>query len=250
MIPTLAAIGVSILSRLAERAFTALAEGNAGGSAPVARGNNSFGAMLERSYAPQWTRVHAGGANTSPPESLTPTFAGGSARDAASGLLTAQLAGQRVTIPRADLLAVPRKPVNRRVVEDLIGRKIAANGSVFELRGSTSPMLPYRLPTAAASVQIEVRDLQGRLARTVQLGPQPGGLHRILFDGRGLSSGAYVYRVIATDVSGAPIARVGTASGRVSGVRVAEGQAFLAVGGSLVPHMSVFEVGSDRQSAT
>jgi flagellar hook assembly protein FlgD len=130
---------------------------------------------------------------------------------------------------------------------DLIGGQITANGSVIDLRGPIPPVLRYRLPSAAGSVQVEVRDLQGKVVRTVELGPQPGGVHEQYFDGRGLQSGLYTFKVIADDARGLPIVGVSTASGRVSGVRFEGDQAFLVVGSSLVPLMSV--VRSDRRSA-
>ncbi|MCZ7626205.1 MAG: hypothetical protein C3F12_12150 [Candidatus Methylomirabilota bacterium] len=138
------------------------------------------------------------------------------------------------------LVAASPRPMGPRVAGDLIGRKVVANGSVVELRGSIATVLPYRLPTTAAAVQIEVRDLHGTVVRTVSLGPRPGGLHQLLFDGRGLPSGQYLYRVIATDAVGQPIAGANTASGRVMGVRLENGRPFLDVGRALVPLSAVY----------
>lgn len=250
MIPIIAAIGISVLSKLAGQAVTALIDRNAGGSAAVDPGKSSFDTILEQSQATKSIRSRANGFNSLPPHGLAPTLASGLTNDASLGLLTAQLTRERSLAPRAGLLAAPQKPVSRSVVGNQIGRKVSANGSLIDLRGGpVSPTLQYRLPTAAASVQVEVRDLQGVVVRTVQLGPQPGGLHQLPFDGRGLQSGLYLYRVMATDAGGLPIARVSTASGRVSDVRFEGGQAFLVVGGSLVPLKSVYEERSDQPSA-
>ena len=247
MIPIIAAIGISVLSTLAQKAATALIDRNLGGSAAVDPGKSAFDTILEQSQATKSIRSRANGFNSLPPHGLAPTLASGLTNDASLGLLTAQLTRERSLAPRAGLLAAPQKPVSRSVVGDRIGRKVSANGSAIDLRGPVPPTLQYRLPTAAVSVQVEVRDLQGVVVRTVQLGPQPGGLHQLPFDGRGLQSGLYLYRVIATDAGGLPIARVSTASGRVSDVRFEGGQAFLVVGDSLVPLKSV--VDSDQRSA-
>lgn len=249
MIPIIAAIGISVLSKLAGQAVTALIDRNAGGSAAVDPGKSSFDTILEQSQATKSIRSRANGFNSLPPHGLAPTLASGLTNDASLGLLTAQLTRERSLAPQAGLLAAPRRSVSRSVVGDRIGRKVSANGSVIDLRGPVPPTLQYRLPTAAASVQVEVRDLQGVVVRTVQLGSQPGGLHQLPFDGRGLQSGLYLYRVMATDAGGLPIARVSTASGRVSEVRFEGGQAFLVVGDSLVPLKSVYEERSDQRSA-
>jgi len=250
MFPIIAAIGISVLSKLAGKAVTTLIDRNAGGSAAADPGKSSFDTILEQSQTTKSTRARANGFNSLPPQGLAPTFASGLPKDASLGLLTAQLTTQRSLAPRTGLLAAPQRPVSRSVVGDQIGRKVSANGSIIDLRGGpVPPTLQYRLPTAAASVQVEVRDLQGVVVRTVQLGQQPGGLHQLPFDGRGLQSGLYLYRVIATDAGGLPIARVSTASGRVSEVRFEGGQAFLVVGGSLVPLKSVYEERRDQSPA-
>lgn len=238
MIPVLAAIGVSVLRSLAGNAVTALLERKPEGNTAVDSGKGSFETILERSQAMQSSRAQS-------------TVVGDSTRGASVGLQTAGLATSRMPAPRTVLPTASPWAVSPGRVGDLIGRKIAANGSVFELRGSI-PTLHYHLPTAAASVQIEVRDLRGTVVRTVQLGSQPGGLHRMSFDGRGLPSGLYLYRVVATDAVGQPIARVSTAFGRVLGVQFEGGQPFLNVGGGLVPPAGIFDVSSlepSRQSA-
>ena len=249
MFPIIAAMGISVLSKLAGAAVTALIDRNAGGGATADPGESSFDTMLEQIQATKSTRARANGFNNLPAYGLAPTLASGLAKDASMGLLTAQLSAQR-SLPQAGPLAASQRPVSRSVVGNQIGRKVSANGSLIDLRGGpVPPTLQYRLPTAAASVQVEVRDLQGVVVRTVQLGSQPGGLHQLPFDGRGLQSGLYLYRVIATDAGGQPIARVSTASGRVSEVRFEGGQAFLVVGGSLVPLKSVYEERRDQPSA-
>lgn len=247
MIPVLAAVGIKLLGALAGKTITALMERGLDSSMAVDRTERSFDTILERSRSMRSTRSDARRFGPVSFQGLAPTVISGSADDASVGLLTAQLATRRTFAPATALPTVPRRPVSARAAADLIGRKIAANGSAIELRGSVPPTLLYRLPTAAESVQIEVRDLQGTIVRTVQLGPQPGGFHQIMFDGRGLQSGLYLYRVIATDTAGQPIARVSTAFGRVMGVQFENGQPFLNVGSALVPLTGIFEVSSDQR---
>lgn len=247
MIPVLAAVGIKVLSALAGKAITALMEQGLDSSTAVDRTERSFDTILERSRSTRSTRSDARPVGPLSSQGLAPTITSGSAADASVGLLTARLATGRTFGPATALTTVPQRPVSARAATDVIGRKIAANGSAIELRGSVPSTLLYRLPTAAESVQIEVRDLQGMIVRTVQLGPQPGGFHQMMFDGRGLQSGLYVYRVIATDTAGQPMARVSTAFGRVMGVQSENGQPFLHVGSALVPLTGIFEVSSDQR---
>ncbi|CBE68807.1 MAG: hypothetical protein F9K13_09830 [Candidatus Methylomirabilis oxygeniifera] len=261
MIPVLAAVGIRLLGALAGKTVTALIERGLDSSTAADRTERSFDTILERSQSMRSTRSDVRRVGSPSSQGSAPTVISGSADDTSVGLLTAQLATGRTSAPATALPAVSRRPIavepsafslqpsaaRSRAAQDLIGRKIAANGSAIELRGSVPPTLLYRLPTAAESVRIEVRDLQGTIVGTVQLGPQPGGFHQMMFDGRGLQSGLYTYRVIATDAAGQPMARVSTAFGRVMGVQFENGQPFLHVGSALVPLTGIFEVSSDQR---
>jgi len=54
--------------------------------------------------------------------------------------------------------------------------------------------IAFELPKAG-NVSLKVFDLLGRDVATVQEGMMTAGSHRLLFDGKGLSSGVYVYRL-------------------------------------------------------
>ena len=51
--------------------------------------------------------------------------------------------------------------------------------------------------TKRVDVRLEVYDVLGRLVQTLVSGPQEAGWHKVRFDGRGLSSGVYFYRLHA-----------------------------------------------------
>jgi hypothetical protein len=46
-------------------------------------------------------------------------------------------------------------------------------------------------------VKIDVFDVRGRFVRTVKDGQETAGLHRMRFDGSGLSGGMYIARIAA-----------------------------------------------------
>jgi hypothetical protein len=64
--------------------------------------------------------------------------------------------------------------------------------------------IQFDLPRDAARVRLTVYDLGGRLVRTLVDGPQPAGQQSVIWngrddDGRTVSSGVYVYELLAPD---------------------------------------------------
>ncbi len=63
-----------------------------------------------------------------------------------------------------------------------------------------NPSTTIRFATAAAGhVSLVVFDLRGRRVAALVDGPRPAGEHAVAFDGRGLASGTYVYRLVTRD---------------------------------------------------
>src|SRR5574337_779988 len=127
-----------------------------------------------------------------------------------------------------------------------IGKVVTANGTAVDLGGGSPVTLSYSLP-GAASVTIQVSDLQGNTVRTLQLGAQPAGQGAVTFDGLGddgrlLPSGRYLYKVVATDTAGGSIAGASTASGLVTGLDFEGTQPFLVVNGSQIPLSAISRV--------
>lgn len=150
----------------------------------------------------------------------------------------AQLAASTAGTDRASLDAV--------LASGYIGKVVTANGTIIELGGSGPAALRYQLPSVA-SVEIQVRDLQGTLVRTLRLGAQPAGRGELLFDGLGdegrpLPPGRYQYKVVATDALGEPVAGAGTASGQVTSISFEGSEPLLVVDGSLIPLSAISQV--------
>ncbi|MFH1861553.1 MAG: T9SS type A sorting domain-containing protein, partial [bacterium] len=64
-----------------------------------------------------------------------------------------------------------------------------------------STTLRFDLPEAA-QVTLEVFDVAGRVVGAIHELPLPAGTHQIPFDGSGLPSGMYIYRLTAGDWQG------------------------------------------------
>lgn len=127
-----------------------------------------------------------------------------------------------------------------------IGKVVRANGTIIEQGGSSPTTLRYSLPSAALA-QVQIRDLQGNVVRTLTLGAQPAGQAQLAFDGLGdggqpLPPGRYLYKVVATDAAGGSVAGASTASGQVTGVSSEGTQPLLMIGGYLIPLSAVSQV--------
>jgi hypothetical protein len=59
-----------------------------------------------------------------------------------------------------------------------------------------STTISYRLP-GRSFVTLKVYDVLGREVQTLVSGEESAGEHTIMFDGNGLSSGVYIYRLTA-----------------------------------------------------
>ncbi len=127
-----------------------------------------------------------------------------------------------------------------------IGKVVTTNGTILDLGGGGPATLSYSLPSAA-TVTIQVSDLQGNPVRTLQLGTQPAGQGTMTFDGLGddgrpLPSGRYLYKVRAVDAAGGSVAGAGTTSGLVTGLNFEGTQPFLVVGGNLIRLSEILQV--------
>lgn len=140
-----------------------------------------------------------------------------------------------------------RASLDAVLASSYIGKVVAANGAIFEQTGAGSATLRYSLPSDAASVQLQIQDLQGNPVRTLSLGPQPSGQGQVAFDGLGddgrpLPPGRYRYKVAATDAAGGSVAGVNTVSGQVASISFEGTEPLLMVNGSLIPLSAVSQV--------
>lgn len=162
---------------------------------------------------------------------------------------------QQINVSLAQLTAASagtdRTSLDAVLASAYIGKVVTANGTIIELGGGDPGTLRYDLPSAA-TVTIQVSDLQGNSVRTLHLGSQPAGQGVVAFDGLGddgrlLPSGRYLYKVTATDSFGESVAGADTASGVVTGITFEGTQPFLLISGRLVPLNAVAQVSLPSQ---
>jgi flagellar basal-body rod modification protein FlgD len=130
----------------------------------------------------------------------------------------------------------------------LLGKTVSVNGSPIQFDGLQQLQLPYALPVGGAAVGLQITDASGKVVRTMNLGAQAAGTHRVVFDGLGddgqaLPAGSYQYQVGAANASGQAVPGIVTGSGVVTGIAVDSGVLMLVIGNQHVPLSSMVGVG-------
>lgn len=134
----------------------------------------------------------------------------------------------------------------------LTGRNVLIEGNMLALSSATtgapaSASGGFTLNAPADKVAVEVRDANGVLVRTLQLGAKGGGVSRFDWDGKtdagtGAPAGNYRFSVTAT-ASGKEVSTTPLALSRVEGVRQ-EGNAvqLILVGGGSVAYADIKQI--------
>jgi flagellar basal-body rod modification protein FlgD len=119
---------------------------------------------------------------------------------------------------------------------DLIGKKVAVNGSLVQLNGQAD--LQYHLSADAAKVTVSIYDSKGALVRTEELANQAAGDRTYAWNGadsngNSLPPGAYNFMVEAAGASGQAIGATPLNFGTVTGVTFANNETYLNIDGTM-----------------
>ncbi|SNB47055.1 flagellar hook assembly protein FlgD [Geobacter sp. DSM 9736] len=128
-----------------------------------------------------------------------------------------------------------------------IGKSVVAEGGGFSLKTGDTPTLGFRLPAQAKKVLVEIRDVAGKLVRTLTAGTTPAGDGVISWDGkdgnnRAVPPGTYGYAVTATGSDDKKFDGKPLMSGRVEAVTLEGDEPMLTVSGMDVPLSTVLSV--------
>lgn len=120
-------------------------------------------------------------------------------------------------------------------VASLVGKSVTADASSLRIDEMGSATSAYQLDAAAHETTVTIRDAQGRVIRTMQLGEGFPGAHTLTWDGNDDSGarvppGRYTFEVAAKDAAGNPVGSSTRITGLVSGISYEHGYPELVVG--------------------
>lgn len=114
----------------------------------------------------------------------------------------------------------------------------------------------YEVASNAASVKLEVLDGSGNVVWSGAAPDKTTGVHDFSWDGETRTGGnaqdgqVYTLRVVAKDAAGGSIDAQVLTRGRITGVEMYDGEAFLTVGNSILPLSSVIALEEMRTAQT
>jgi len=120
-------------------------------------------------------------------------------------------------------------------VASVVGRNVRADGSGVRLSETGPAGSVYNLDGSAKEVTVEVRDAAGKLVRSMSLGPQFPGSHKVTWDGLAddgsrMPPGRYEFTVSAVDDADNPLGASLDIEGVVSSISYENGYPELLIG--------------------
>jgi len=128
--------------------------------------------------------------------------------------------------------------VNKLQAAALVGKKVEVKGSALSLSQGTASEGSYQLDKPG-KVTIKILDEKGSLVRVIESQVTDTQKHQFLWDGKNdqgtaLPNGQYRFQVSAVDAQGAAIGVNTTMVGKVDGVTLDQGKAYLQIGSNKV----------------
>jgi flagellar basal-body rod modification protein FlgD len=114
----------------------------------------------------------------------------------------------------------------------------------------------YEIASNAASVKLEVLDGSGNVVWSGDAPDKTTGVHEFSWDGDALSGNdgqedqVYTLKIVAKDAAGGAIDAQVLTKGRITGVEMYDGEAYLTVGNSILPLSSVIALEEARTAQT
>lgn len=113
---------------------------------------------------------------------------------------------------RLDQLAMQSQGLQNTETVSLVGKEVTVKGNIVTLNGQGSPVpVNFTTEAASASSEVVVRDQNGRVVRTIHVGPRAAGTVQVTWDGRddtGLAQPAGAYQITVSaknDADGAVV---------------------------------------------
>lgn len=137
--------------------------------------------------------------------------------------------------------------INNTLAATIIGRGVKASGNTVITNEEGIAQLSFDLSAQAKDVTVTITDSAGSVVREISLGTQGPGVHTIDWDGKNnngvqMPDDTYQFSVTATDGNGNSISVTPLIQGIISGVRFADGSAYLLIGNQEISFGSVIEI--------
>ncbi len=128
--------------------------------------------------------------------------------------------------------------VNNLQAASLVGKKVEVKGSTLSLSQGTASEGSYQLDKPG-KVTIKIMDDKGGLVRVIESGVTDTEKQKFVWDGKNqqgatLPDGQYSFQVSAVDAQGTAIGVNSTMVGKVDGVSLDQGKAYLQIGSNQV----------------
>jgi len=128
--------------------------------------------------------------------------------------------------------------VNNLQAAALVGKKVEVKGNALNLSQGTASEGSYQLDKPG-KVTVKILDEKGSLVRVIETQVTDTQKHQFLWDGKNdqgtaLPDGKYSFQVSAVDAQGAAIGVNTTMVGKVDGVSLDQGKAYLQIGSNKV----------------
>ena len=146
-----------------------------------------------------------------------------------SQLATFSMVEQSVTQSgKLDTLSVQLKGIANNDAAGLVGKNISVRGRGFSFDGAMPATSSVTVERPATKVTATIKDAEGNVVRTMELGAKPAGACPLTWDGKDasgttLAAGTYSVDVRAEDAAGNAVTTTQTVKGRVVSVSYEKG---------------------------
>lgn len=150
---------------------------------------------------------------------------------------------------RLDLLSAQLTGISNSEATDLVGKSVTVRGKQFAFDGVAPTALGVTLGGPATSCTATIRDAQGKVVRTIDLGARPAGAVNVAWDGKDdkgqtLPAGSYTCDVTAKTADGSAVAVSQDVTGTVVSVSFEKGYPELILdSGAKAPVSDLVSVG-------
>ncbi len=148
---------------------------------------------------------------------------------------------------KIDAMTVATASSSQIATAQLVGKQALFEADKIGLVAGTPSTFQLSLPEATDDTTAVISDANGKVVRTLHLGPRAGGDAQVSWDGlddagRSLPSGEYVLSVAGSKKDGSTVKASARVQATITGVRYEDGVAQLLVAGRQIPLSSVVQI--------